>query len=442
VAWKTDAFITVSAMSIRLMPRGRARDVTSSLQVPNQIDQERLVAEMKRFLIYLVTAVILTRGVAHAQQPLDIRTVLDGRMLPQEEVAAFERSETLYPVRVVSRGAVIGTLPIADRRLENVEFQIGDKRYDLFDYLALNRVAGLLILKDGKIALEDYELGAGPDTRWASFSMAKSVTSTLIGAALEDRFIASLDDPVTRYVPALRGGVYDGVSIRNVLQMASGVRWNETYTDPKSDCRKLTDAQLGHRPGASIAYMKNLSRAAPAGSVWNYNSGETNIVGAVVEGATHMSLAAYLSRKLWSPLGMERDAFWWTESKGGMGLGGAGLSATLRDYVRFGLFVLSDGVIDGHRTVPEGWFQQAGRGHRIGDKSVDYGYLWWPLPAGDSIHAGAFEARGIFGQHLYINPSERLVIVVLSARPKPTGSTVLDDAAFFAAVARTLHRQQ
>ena len=107
---------------------------------------------------------------------------------------------------------------------------------------------------------------------------------------------------------------------------------------------------------------------------------------------------------------------------------------------RFGLFVLSDGVIDGRRTVPEGWFQQAGRGHRIGDKSVDYGYLWWPLPAGDSIHAGAFEARGIFGQYIYINPSERLVIVVLSARPKPTGSTVLDDAAFFAAVARTLHR--
>jgi CubicO group peptidase (beta-lactamase class C family) len=404
-----------------------------------------LTSDVKRVLaLYLILAVVLSCSVneAQSQQPADIRIVLDGRMLPGEEVATFERSETLYPFKVVSRGSVIRTIPVAERRLENVKFQIGDKRYDLFDYLALNRVAGLLILKDGKIVLEDYELGTGPDTRWASFSIAKSVTSTLIGAALEDRFIASLDDPVTRYVPALRGGVYDGVSIRKVLQMASGVRWNETYTDPNSDCRKLTDAQLGHMPGASIAYMKNLSRAAPAGSVWNYNSGETNIAGAVVEGATHMSLATYLSIKLWSPLGMEQDAFWWTESKGGMGLGGAGLSATLRDYARFGLFVLSDGVIDGRRTVPEGWFQQAGRGHRIGDKSVDYGYLWWPLPAGDSIHAGAFEARGIFGQHLYINPSERLVIVVLSARPKPTGSTVLDDAAFFAAVARTLHRQQ
>jgi CubicO group peptidase (beta-lactamase class C family) len=309
----------------------------------------------------------------------------------------------------------------------------------LFDYLAVNRVAGLLIVRNGKVVFEDYELGAGPATRWASFSMAKSMTSTLIGAALQDGFIASLDDPVTRYVPALRGGVYDGVSIRNVLQMSSGVRWNETYTDPNSDCRKLTDAQMSHKAGASLAYMKYLPRAAPAGSVWNYNSGETNIAGAVVEGATHMSLASYLSKKIWSRIGMEQDAFWWTESQGGMGIGGAGLSATLRDYGRFGLFVLSDGVSDGRRTVPKGWFQEAGTAHRIGGKSVDYGYLWWPMPEGDPIHTEAFEARGIFGQHLYINRSEGLVIVVLSARPKPTGSTVLDDAAFFAAVARTLH---
>jgi CubicO group peptidase (beta-lactamase class C family) len=400
------------------------------------------IPKMKRlYPICLTLAAALTCCAedVRPQHPPDIRWVLDGRMLPGEEVATFERSDTIYPVKVVSRGGSVRTLPVADMRLHNVLFQTGDKRYDLFDYLAMNRVAGLLILKDGKVVLEDYELGAGPATRWASFSMAKSVTSTLIGAALQDGFIAGLDDPVTRYVPVLRGGVYEGVSIRNVLQMASGVRWNETYTDPNSDCRKLTDAQMSHKAGASLAYMKYLSRAAPAGSVWNYNSGETNIAGAVVEGATHMSLSAYLSRKLWSPLGMENDAFWWTESQGGTGIGGAGLSATLRDYGRFGLFVLSDGMIDGRRTVPKGWFQEAGAAHRIGGKPVDYGYLWWPVSAGESINAGAVEARGIFGQHLYINPSERLVIVVLSARPKPTGSTVLDDAGFFTAVARTLH---
>jgi len=359
-------------------------------------------------------------------------------MLPGEEVAAFEHSDTLYPVAPVKHGHAVRALPAAAAPLRDVTFQVGDKRYDLFDYLALNRVAGLLVLKDGKIALEDYELGAGPKTLWASFSMAKSVTSALVGAALEKGLIASLDDPVTRYVPALRNTVYNAVTIRNVLEMASGVRWNETYTDPNSDCGKLVDAQLEHKAGASLAYMKTLSRAAPPGSVWNYNTGEADVAGAVIEGATHMSLAAFLSQTLWSPLGMERDATWWTESPGGMGIGGAGIGATLRDYGRFGLFVLSDGVIDGRRIVPQGWFEQAGRAQQIAGKTVDYGYLWWPIPKGDSIHAGAFEARGIFGQHLYINPSQKLVIVVLSARPKPTGSTVLDDTVFFAAVARAL----
>jgi CubicO group peptidase (beta-lactamase class C family) len=377
-------------------------------------------------------------GFPQSQQPADIRSVLDGKMLPGEEVWTFEHSDTLYPVAQVEREGAVRALPATVAPLQDVTFQSGGKQYDLFDYLALNRVAGLLVLKDGKVALEDYELGADPETRWASFSMAKSVTSTLIGAALEEGFIASLDDPVTRYVPALRNSAYEGVSIRNVLQMASGVAWNETYTDPNSDCRKLTDAQLKHKAGDSLAYMKTLSRESPPGTVWNYNSGETNIAGAVVEGATHMSLAAFLSQTLWSPLGMERDATWWTESPGGMGIGGAGIGATLRDYGRFGMFVLADGVIDGRRIVPQGWFKQAGSAQQIGGKTVDYGYLWWPMPKGDPIHAGAFEARGIFGQHLYINPTEKLVIAVLSARPKPTGSTVVDDAAFFAAAARTL----
>lgn len=135
------------------------------------------------FFAYLILASALTFGGHHAepQQSTDIRRVLDGRMLPGEEVATFERSETLYPSDVVRRGGVIRALPVADKRIESVLFQIGDQRYDLFDYLALNRIAGLLVLKDGKVALEDYELGAGPRTRWASFSIAKSVTSTLTG---------------------------------------------------------------------------------------------------------------------------------------------------------------------------------------------------------------------------------------------------------------------
>ena len=373
--------------------------------------------------------------VAGAQQ------VFDGKMLPRVQVATFEHSETLFPVKVVERKGPVRPLAASTIPLKGLQFKSGGKDYDLFDYLAYNRVAGLLILKNGEVVLEDYELGTGPETRWPSFSMAKSVSSTLVGAALQQGLIKSLDDPITRYLPEMKGGAYEGVSIRNVLQMASGVKWDETYTDPKSDRRKLLEAQLAQKPGAITAYMNALQRAGPPGSIWNYSTGESFLVGALLERMTHKPLATYLSETLWSPLGMERDATWWTESPGGMGLSGSGLGVTLRDYARFGSFVLDDGVVHGKRIVPEGWFREAGSAHVISGKKVDYGYFWWPIPEGDAIHQGAFQARGIFGQHMYINPAEKLVIVVLSARPKPDSpSYPVSDTAFFAAVAKALQK--
>lgn len=381
---------------------------------------------------------ILVAANCAAQQPKAVQQILAGTMLPHDEVATFEHSESIYPYRVVPRAGPIHTLPASAKQLKNVHFDWNGKHYDLFDYLADNRIAGLLILKNGEIAFEDYELGATPNTRWASFSMAKSVSSTLVAIAIQQGLISSLDAPITQYVPELKGGGYDGVSIRNLLQMASGVRWDETYTNPESDVSKLGARLLSGKPGTVVSYMSALSKAGPPGSIWNYSTGETYLIGAVIERAVHKPLATYLSENLWSRLGMEQDATWWLESPGGMGLAGAGIGATLRDYGRFGLFVQRDGALDGKRVVPEGWFQNAGRAHVIGGKSVDYGYQWWPIPAGDPIHEGAFEAIGIYGQHIYINQKEKLVIVVLSARPKPTGSTVLNDAAFFAAVARAL----
>jgi hypothetical protein len=243
--------------------------------------------------------------------------LLNGNVLPDTEVEMLSHSDRLFPVNVVPRKGPIESLALASKRLGNVHFKSAGKDYDLFDYLATNRVAGLLLLKDGKIAFEAYELGIGPGTRWASFSMAKSVTSTLIGAALQQGFIKNLDEPVTRYVPALRGGVYDDVSIRNVLQMASGVQWTETYTDPNSNERKLAALRAQAKPGTILAYMKGLPRAAEPGAVWNYNTGETFVAGAVLEGATHQSAATYLSETIWSRLGMEQDATWWLESPGG-----------------------------------------------------------------------------------------------------------------------------
>ena len=373
-----------------------------------------------------------------AQEIAAPRQVYDGAMTPDLEVRTFARSEELFPVRLVEKGSTVRPLPEAKTPLKNVQFEAGGKRYDLFDYLALNRVAGLLVLKNGEVVLEDYELGAGPTTHWPSYSMAKSASSTLIGAALADGSISSLDDPVTKYVPALKGGAYEGVSVRNILQMASGVKWDETYVDAKSDRRKLLEIQLQKKPGTILPFMNSLTKAGAPGTIWNYNTGETFVVGAVLEGATHKPLANYLSEKVWKPWGMESEAKWQLESPNGMGWAGGGLIATLRDFGRIGLLVQADGVIDGKRIVPAGWFEEAGSGKEIGGKYVDYGYLWWTFPKGDAVQDGAFQAEGIFGQHIYINRKEKLVIVVLSARSKPTGATVVDDSAFFAAVVKAL----
>jgi len=359
-------------------------------------------------------------------------------MRPDLEVRTFARTGELFPVRTVERGGIARKLPAAKTLLKNVQFEAGGKHYDLFDYLGLNRVVGLLILKNGEVVFEDYELGIDAKTLWPSYSMAKSASSTLIGAALQDGSISSLDDPVTKYVPSLKGGAYEGVSVRNVIQMASGVKWDETYTDPNSDRRKLLEIQLQQKPGTILPFMSALSKAGRPGTIWNYNTGETFVVGAVLEGATHKPLAKYLSEKIWVPWGMESEAKWQLESPNGMGWAGGGLLATLRDFARLGLLVQADGIIDGKRVVPQGWFDEAGSGKMIGGKSVDYGYLWWTFPKSAPIHDGAFQAVGIFGQHMYINRKEKLVIVVLSARPKPTGATVVDDDAFFAAVVKAL----
>ena len=258
--------------------------------------------------LFLLAAVIAVPS--SAQEIATPRQVYDGEMTPDLEVKTFARSDELFPVRTVEKGSKVRPLPLAKTPLKNVQFETGGKRYDLFDYLALNRVAGLMILKNGEVVLEDYELGTGRETRWPSYSMAKSVSSTLIGAALMDGSISSLDDPVTKYVSVLKGGAYEGVSVRNIIQMASGVKWDETYVDAKSDRRKLLEIQLQKRPGTILPFMSALSKASAPGTIWNYNTGETFVVGAVLEGATRKPLAQYLSEKIWKPWSPKQSGNW------------------------------------------------------------------------------------------------------------------------------------
>jgi CubicO group peptidase (beta-lactamase class C family) len=363
------------------------------------------------------------------------RAWFNGHLLPDEQVRVMSNTDKLFPSATVSRGGTPSQLPRSKRALGDITIAVGAKMYDLFDYLALNRVAGLLVLKNGEIVYETYQLGLTPNTRWASGSMAKSITSTLVGAALADGHLKSLDDPVTRYLPRLAGSAYDGVTIRQLLQMRSGVAWDETYGDPNSDRRQLLEIHFSQAPGRFLEFMAGLRRQTAPGTTFHYNTGETYLVGAVVAAATGRSLSSYLSEKIWRPLGMEADASWWLLTSG-LETGGGGFGATLRDYGRFGQFVLNDGRIAGKPVVRPGWFAEAT------DSSVNpqYGFQWWlDPPSDDAIHRKSFEAIGVYGQRLYINPQEKLVVVVLSARPKTGGTDVVPDDAFMWAVATDLH---
>jgi CubicO group peptidase (beta-lactamase class C family) len=377
----------------------------------------------------------------HASEPIGtVREVYDGRLLPDILVNTFRNIDRLFPTRTVRPGQYVYPLPAGNTRLGSVPFTSKGKNYDLYDYLSLNRVSGLLVLKNGRIALETYQLGNTERTRWMSMSVVKSITATLIGAAIKDGHITSLDDPVTRYLPELASSAYDGVSVRNLLQMASGVKWNEEYTDPGSDRRHMLEAQLAQRPGGVLALMARLPRAAAPGSRWNYSTGETQVAGALLRAAVKMPLAEYLSDRIWARFGMESDATWWLESPDGLEVGGSGLSATLRDYGRFGMFLAGDGKAGGEQILPVGWVKEAGSPKVVGGKSVDYGYMLWPIPnRRGTLHEDAFEAVGIFGQHIYVNPREQVVVVVWGALPKPTGKEVIEDSDFFAAVGRALH---
>ncbi len=356
-----------------------------------------------------------------------VREMYDGRLTPALAATTFRNIDRLFPSRIIERGPTVTPLMPASAPLTDLTCSSRGQVVTLDEYMRLNRVSGLLMLKNGRVTLERYALGATPETHWMSMSVAKSITSTLIGVALHDGKISSLEDPVTKYVPSLAGSAYEGVTVRQILMMSSGVKWNETYTDPSSDRRRLLEAQIVQTPGAALAVMASLPRAVAAGSTFNYSTGETLIAGEVVRGAVGTSLSAYLSEKIWKPVGMQSDASWWLDSPDGHEIAGSGISASLRDYARFGQFFMTGGMIAGRRLLPEGWMVDAGSPKTLTTgRTVQYGYMWWPVeaPAG-TVNANAFSAQGIFGQSIYLNPREQVVIVQLAAQTRPVDGEVL-----------------
>jgi CubicO group peptidase (beta-lactamase class C family) len=324
---------------------------------------------------------------------------------PAEQEYGYRSMERIFPTNVIRRGSAVAALPVDPAGEMRVQLELLNRRYTIDDFVSLSRSSGVLVVQDGKVLAERYALGRKPQDRWTSFSVAKSVTSTLVGAAIQDGFIGSVDEQVTKYLPQMKGSAYDGVTIKHLLTMTSGVKWRADYDDPESDFNKY-GTDMG---AAFLEAMGKMPRVHAPGEKFGYSTAQSNMLGAVVIAATGRSLSDYLSEKIWAPFGMEQDGFWMT-SKTGEETGGICFSATLKDYARFGMFILADGVVNGKRVLPEGWIAEATRPHSqnvVG--TMGYGYQWWTHPN------GAFKGIGIMGQYLHIDPSRGLIIVIQSA---------------------------
>lgn len=279
------------------------------------------------------------------------------------------------------------------------------------DWIAERAVTALVVLKDGAIRHESYHLDTIPTDRRISWSVAKSYLSALMGIVLEEGAIDSLDDPVTRYAPELAGSAYDGASILNVLQMASGVTFDEDYLDFNSDINRmgrvlaLGQSMDGFAAGLTETFVE-------PGRQWQYVSIDTHVIGMVIRGATGRSIPDLMQEKLIAPMGLEADPLYITDGLGTAFVLG-GLNLTTRDYARFGQMFLQMGEWNGQRIVPIDWVAASTEPSApTAPGAEQYGLQWWMAP---DAPAGEYYARGIYGQYIYVNRAKGVVIAANGA---------------------------
>ncbi len=371
-------------------------------------------------LALILLPIALLASSAHAAEKAEIaarRAVL----LPQNRASAFRGMDTVFPYHVIARGGPVSALPNAPRNVD-IKYRYRGETHTLDDLLTRTKTQGFLVIKDGKIVAERYFDGANEKSRFTSWSVAKSFTSTLVGLALADGKIKSLDDPVTNYLPELKGSGYDGVPIKDILQMSSGVRFNEEYTNNKSDVIVMWNKTMVDESETIDDYAKSLGREQPPGTKFVYRSVDTAVLGLLVKRVTGETLAQDLSTRIWQPLGMQSDATWLTDrpGPGGMEAAYCCINATLRDYARFGLLFLNRGKWKGKQIVPASWVEaatnpqstQVSWGRIIPGDPGGYGYQWWLMAPGQDH---AYSAEGVFFQMVYVNPKYNMVIAKASA---------------------------
>jgi len=378
----------------------------------------------------------------------------------QQRVIGFRNDYRSYQGDVFKAGNP-QPIPVMARSLSSATYLYQGKRYDLQDYIKRNDVTGMMVIKDGKVAYQYYSHGNTPTTLWTSRSVGKSVVSTLVGVAVKEGKIASLDDEIVKYNPDVKGTAWEHVTVRQLMQHTSGVTWNEDYTNPQSDFAKLTQCEANKDTYNCVnALVKDPKRTAYAkpGVAWSYSSGGAWLLGDTLEKATGKSLAQNLQEKIWQPYGMVHDGVWHSYQPGKHDVGAHGFNATLEDWGKFGLFIMNNGVLpDGTQMLPDNWVKEA-RTWNTAEKSVSaahpdgmYGYQWWnnsvPVNAKDVSPKEGLASKdtmwalGIFGQVIVVNPAQKLVIVQWSAWPKAEPSfsaQPLEASLMFNAIANTL----
>jgi CubicO group peptidase (beta-lactamase class C family) len=373
-----------------------------------------------RFLLLNIIFLFPTWGVALAEPDEDALGKAEG--YPRGEAAtmyaerfkvgSFSAADQITPSRSVARGGEVTALP--RREAASIAYRFKGERRTLDEYLERERATGLLVLKDGAIVAERYRYGRTEHDRFLSFSMAKTVTSMLIGIAAEKGLIKSLDDPAENYVPELKGSGYGQTTIRQLLRMSSGVKWVENY-DGKDDIARLGRAMRGMIPGGPLAFLASFNEHAfPVGEKLGYSSSESMVLGYVLAHAAGKDIATLTTEWLWKPLGAEADAAWRISADGQEETLG-GFNATLRDYGRLGLLLAHDGAIGDRQIVPKQYLLDATSAERqppafrprTGTPYYGYGYQVWLFPLRDR----SFACLGIFGQCIFVQPSTGIVMV-------------------------------
>ena len=335
---------------------------------------------------------------------------------PPISTLANRSIELMFDTRTVAAGRQPRKLPVALRSLD-FQYQVDGARHAATEFAERTFTDALLILKDGRIVHEQYLNRTNERTRFMSYSMAKSFNSILTGVAITEGRIGSVDDPVLKYMPELRGTAYDGLSLKHLLSMRTGARWDDNFFAPGPGRDAHVAAFVEGRQRYVTAALGIRDRAGPPGVAFNYNSIEAAMVGEIVSRATGVPLSQYLSEKVWKPAGMESDAFYVLDGPPDVGreFTAGGFNATLRDYARVGQMMLDRGRANGRQLVPAGWVDEStrpGPGHASVEDATGYAYLWWTLDG-----TRAFTMLGGEGQFVFVDPDTRTVIVKLSHVP-------------------------